>query len=257
MAVAVITGASSWIGREFALLHAKAGDDVVLIARRETLLYALKEEIEKKYTSTVYVISVDLASQEGIQMVRDFLREKALVVDYLINNAWFGGYGLFAERSRDDESMMIDVNIKALTALTKALLPSMITKKSGKILNVWSIASFVPWPLQAVYFATKAYVLSLSVALANETKGTGVTVTCLCPGVTETGFIHQAGLEWSRMSRGHLDRADVVALKGYRGMLRGASVVIYGAGNRWLVRVLTPLLPRSRVAAIARRYNEK
>jgi uncharacterized protein len=171
----------------------------------------------------------------------------------LINNVGFGLQGAFAEIDVPKVTAMLQVNIAALTLLTRFLLPPMIRRRQGKVLNVASTAAYVPGPFMAEYYASKAYVLSLTEALANELEGTGVTATALCPGPTTTGFAERAGVAHARLFETAM-RAEEVAKQGFEGMLQGKAVVIPGARNRWMAR-LTGLVPRSKLAKIARGLN--
>ena len=184
------------------------------------------------------------------------LEEGGLSVDVLVNDAGFGVYGPFAETAIGKELEMIQVNVMALTHLTKLLLAGMRARRAGRILNVASTAAFQPGPLMAVYYASKAYVLSFTEALANELAGSGVTVTALCPGPTITEFQKHAGVAQTRLFRSMLVmNASEVARAGYEGMLRGKRLVIPGVGNRLLVQALR-VSPRSFVTAAARRVQE-
>lgn len=185
---ALITGASSGLGEEFARLHAAGGGDLILVARREERLLALKEELELRHGIRVYVLAKDLAQPAAPKEVFDEVERLGLRVDYLINNAGLGGQGALVERSLAEDSQLLAVDLLALTALTKLFLPTFVERGSGRILLVSSIASLVPGPYQATYFAAKAYVTSLGLALGEELRGTGVTSTVLLPGGMKTGF---------------------------------------------------------------------
>ncbi|MDP6040403.1 MAG: SDR family oxidoreductase, partial [Candidatus Latescibacteria bacterium] len=193
MAMALITGASSGIGLELARVFAADGIDVILSARSENKLNMLAKEVQDAHGVKAEVIVADLSVQGEAQKLYDQVKENGCEVDYLVNNAGFGVYGVFAETDWTAEANMLNVNIVALTHLTKLFLPDLIAKRKGRILNVASTASFQPGPMMSVYFASKAFVLSFSDAIANELRGTGVTVTALCPGATETGFKSTAG----------------------------------------------------------------
>lgn len=253
---ALITGASSGIGAEFARVHASKGGDLVLVARRADRLNELKTELEKAFGVHVTVLAKDLSQPAaGEELVRD-LKAQGIQVDYLINNAGFGGRGLFHERDWERDRAMILVNVFALTTLTRLLLPEMVQRQHGRILNVASTAGFLPGPLQAVYYATKAYVLSFSEALVNELAGTGVTVTVLCPGATETEFAGQAGVgETLAFKRGTVPPREVAAY-GYAAMLKGTPVAVHGATNKFLVHGLLRALPRGAVRKISRAFME-
>lgn len=249
---ALITGASGGIGAELARLHAARGGDLVIVARREAELDALKAELEGRHGVSVSVIAIDLTEPDSAARIFAAAPE----IDILINNAGFGGHGPFHEQALDRHRRMVALNIEALTALSHLYLPGMIARGQGRILNVSSTASFLPGPLMAVYFATKAYVTSFSHALAEEVRGTGVTVTALCPGPVSTGFGTAADMEGVSI----LDRAvtaDVTAQAGYEGMMAGKLTVfdqtVLGLTLRWVV----PFLPRRLVLWASRRSMEK
>ncbi|MDX1284022.1 MAG: SDR family oxidoreductase, partial [Draconibacterium sp.] len=193
--VALITGASTGIGKEFANIHAEKGGDLIIVARRLEKLEELKTELEKKHSVKVLVIAKDLSLAEAPKEIYDEVKAAGIEVEYLINNAGFGGRGKFHEREWDKDLAMINLNVLALTALTRFFLPDFVKRNSGKILNVSSTASFMPGPLQAVYFATKAYVTYFSNAIAEELHDTKVTVTNLMPGATETEFAQVSGMD--------------------------------------------------------------
>ena len=196
--VALITGASSGIGKELARIHAKQGNDLILIARREKELMELKQELKTNFNVTVLVIVKDLSEPGAPKEIYTETNNSEIEVEYLINNAGFAGYGLFHERTMEDDLNMLNVNITSLMLLTKLYLPDMVARRSGKILNVSSTASFLPGPMQAVYYASKAFVTSFSQALSEELKDKGVTVTALCPGLVNTGFIESSGMQIGR-----------------------------------------------------------
>jgi hypothetical protein len=254
---ALITGASSGIGLDFARLFAEGGYDVVLVARTESKLKALADELGTKHGVRALAVAADLADPAAPGRLMERLKAEGMQVDVLVNNAGYAGYGAFAETDAKMELDMIQVNIVALTALTKALLPGMLARKSGRILNVASTAAFQPGPLMAVYYATKAYVLSFSEALANETQGTGVTITCLCPGPTKTGFQERAKMEESKLVKGK-DIMDslTVARAGYEGLHEGRAVVIPGFMNKVLVQSVR-FLPRSTITNIVRKVQDR
>ena len=252
---ALITGASTGIGRELARIHAAAGGNAILVARSADKLEQLKSDLEKEHSVNITMIAKDLATPTAGNELAAELNAGGHEIDYLINNAGFGGHGKFHEREWAKDEAMIQLNITTLTSLTRHLLPNMVKRGSGKVLNVASVAGFVSGPLQAVYFATKAYVLSFSEAIANELKGTGVTVTALCPGATETEFAAGADLDDTNLFKGAAT-ADAVAQYGYRAMLNGKRVAIHGLANQMLV-FSTRFSPRSMVAAISRKMMEK
>jgi len=247
----LITGASSGLGIEFAKIHAAKGDDLVLVARSKDKMNLLKAEIERKHDVSVVVIGRDLSESNAPRTIYNELKAKKIQIDYLINNAGFGDYGLYAQSNWEKQLQMINLNITALAYLTKLFLPDMIGNKYGKILNIGSVASFLPGPTMSVYFATKAFVLSFSEALANEAKGTGVTVTALCPGPTATGFKSNASLDNSNMFKGNIAGPKEVAEYGYKAMMKGKSVAIHGLTNKIMVGSVR-FAPRNIVAAIAR-----
>lgn len=242
--LALITGASSGIGREMALLHAKRGGDIVAIARSKDKLQDLESEIQDRYNQKVTIIVKDLSQTKAAQEIFEEVKNQNLSVDYLINNAGFGGLGKFHERSLSDDLAMLQVNVVALTALTKFFLPEFVKRGRGRVLNVSSTASLVPGPLQAVYFASKAYVTSFSNALASELKETGVTVTALLPGATETDFAKNAHLQETSMFE-HPASAAAVALAGYEAMEAGQMQTVAGV-SAWQRLLLTflPLTPK-------------
>lgn len=249
---AVITGASSGIGEELARLCAADGFDLILIARRVEALERLADELRGKHRIDVRVLTADLADSGAPgEIVRQI---GAQPVDILINNAGFGVHGPFAQTDWQEERRLIEVNMIALTHLTKLLLPGMLARRSGRVLNVASTAAFVPGPLMAMYYASKAFVFSLSLALANEVEGSGVTVTVLCPGPTRTEFDQVAKISGSRLFRGSAMSAADVAREGYDAMMAGKAEIIAGARNRWMI-LGARLAPRSLLAKATRRLN--
>ena len=250
---ALVTGASAGIGLELARILAREGHDLVLVARREPALKELADELKDRYGADSTVVTADLADQGAAERIQRALGDTA--VDVLVNNAGFGGVGPFAERSVDDDMRMVAVNVTALTDLTKRFLPGMVARGRGRVLNVASTAAFQPGPFMAVYYATKAYVLSLSQALAEETSGTGVTVTCLCPGVTDTEFHGVAGTDAQPLTSGALSMsAHAVAEAGYKAMMRGKLVVIPGVHNKVGAQSIR-VAPRRVVLKIVRRLH--
>src|ERR1700675_4553377 len=218
---ALITGGSGGIGFEIAKVLARDGFDIVLVARKRDTLEAAAGQLQGKFEGRVQVFAADLRLPDAPQAIFDFLHNENIPIEVLVNNAGFGLGGEFADTKLERELEMIQVNIAALTHLTKLFLPPMIKRKSGRVLNVASTAAFQPGPLMAVYYATKAYVLSFSEALAEELRNSGVTVTALCPGPTITEFQEKAGLEMTRLFRSPLVMdAPTVARAGYEGMMR-------------------------------------
>jgi short-subunit dehydrogenase len=230
---ALVSGASGGIGEDLARLLAEDGRDVVLLARNSHRLQELANELTRAHTITATVLTTDLSEPGAADHVARELAERRLTIDILVNNAGFGTLGEFARESPREQEQMLPVNVVALTALTRRVLPGMLDRRKGRILNVVSTAAFQPGPLMAVYNASKAYLLLLSMALTEETAGTGVTVTCLCPGPTRTGFQQRAHMEKARL----LDVASVmsstdVARAGYVGMTAGRPLVIPGLMNK-------------------------
>lgn len=252
---ALVTGASGGIGLELARLFAADGRDLVLVARSRDKLSTLADELSAKHGVTARVVARDLARPEAPLEIFDELKGAGVEVESLVNNAGFGSYGLFAETDARAELEMLQVNVVALTHLTKLFLPGMIARRRGRVMQVASTAAFQPGPLMAVYYASKAYVLSFSEALSNECEGTGVTVTALCPGPTETGFVAAAGMEKSKLFEANVMDARTVAEVGYRGMLGGRRVVIPGFKNSVMARAVG-FFPRGLVAKVVRRVQE-
>ena len=254
---ALITGASSGIGWELTKLFAEDKHDLVLVARNRKKLDEFARDLTAAFGVSVRVIAKDLANPKAPAEIVQELTASGVAVDVLVNNAGFGVYGPFAKTDGAKELEVVQVNVSAPTQLTKLLLPSMLDRRSGRILNVASTAAFVPGPLMAVYYATKAYMLSFSEALADELAGSGVTVTALCPGPTETNFQKSAGLEGTHLFTGPLIMdARAVALAGYRGMRAGKRIVVPGLGNKLLLQSLR-VSPRRLITAIARWLQEQ
>lgn len=253
--LALVTGASSGIGMQLARLFAADRIDLVLVARRAQELDSLAAELRTGCGVAVTVLPLDLAQPGAARALFAALQSRGLVVTDLCNNAGFGLFGLFQGTALDDESAMIQLNITALTELTKLFLPPMLARRNGRILNVASTASFQPGPFMAVYYASKAYVLSLSEALATELKGSGVTVTALCPGPTRTGFQARAAMHNSALLKNvALTDVDDVARAGYRAMQRGQRVIVPGWINRLGV-FSTRFVPRWMSAEIVKKIS--
>jgi short-subunit dehydrogenase len=249
---ALVTGASSGIGRELAMILAREGYALVLVARRTEPMRALAEQLEKAHGVASVVVGADLGSPEGVHTVMREVSRRQLELEVLVNNAGFGLAGGFELLPAEQQLGMIDLNIRALTALTREVLPGMVARRRGYVLNVSSSAAFQPGPLMAVYYASKAYVQSLSNALHEEMRGRGVTVTALCPGYTETEFAARAAEhQRPRLFSGPLGSLDArqVAELGYRAMRRGRAVVVPGFTNllgAWLMP-FTPLALKLRI----------
>ncbi len=252
---ALVTGASGGIGADIATLLAERGHNLVLVARSRAKLAELADTLAGQHGVDVAVLAADLAAGPAPESIAAFVSGKGLEIDVLVNNAGVGSYGPFADIDASTDLGLIALNVTSLTHMTKLFLPPMLARKRGRILNVGSTAGFVPGPLMAVYYATKAYVLSLSVALANETAGTGVTVTCLCPGATRTGFDRTAGNDKTRLFNGGVMDSLPVATAGVEAMFRGDLICVPGFLNR-LKASTSGLAPRALLAKIARSYQE-
>ncbi len=251
---ALITGASTGIGREIAICCARDGHDLVLVARSQDKLERLASEMAEAHGVTACVVRQDLADPEGPSRVKRAVEEKGWKVDLLVNNAGFGYRGAFLEGDIDMQLEMLRLNVMSLTHLTHLFLPGMLERGHGRILNVASTAAFQPGPLMAVYYAAKAYVLSFSEALSEELRGSGVTVTALCPGPTESEFPNRAGTKGSRLLALGQAKTRPVAVAGYRGMMAGSAVVVPGLLNKLLAQSLR-LTPRAIVRRIVHTIN--
>ena len=257
MPTALVTGASSGIGWELANLFASDRHDLVLVARNKERLEQRGRELSAGFGVAVRVIAKDLADPDAPLDIFEEIRAAGFEVDALVNNAAFGVYGPFARTEAARGLEMIQVNVVAVTHLTKLFLPPMLERRRGRILNVSSTAAFQPGPLMAVYYATKAFVLSFSEAIGNELTGSGVTVTALCPGPTNTEFQKVAGMEETRLFTGPLVKDPrSVARAGYAGMKRGKRIVIPGLGNKLLAQSVR-FAPRHLVTQVTRFIQEK
>ncbi|MCG1023385.1 SDR family NAD(P)-dependent oxidoreductase [Sutcliffiella horikoshii] len=244
---AVITGASSGLGLEFVKLFAKDGYNLVVIARSEEKLL----EIKKSYPNiNVTVIPKDLSKPDAIKEIVHEMKKHDIKVDVLVNNAGFGLLGSFESLSVEQQLNMIQLNVSSLTELTYHLLPELKKSKSGKILNVASTAAFQPGPNMAVYYATKAFVLSFSEALAEELKEDSITVTTLCPGATKTNFSSVANVGNTKMFSNAMP-SEIVAKQGYQALMRGKRVVITGRFNK-VGALAAKFLPRQSAAKVAK-----
>ena len=250
---AVVTGATSGIGLEFARLFAADGVSLVLVARSKAVLHEVARELRESYSVDVHIVAADLAIIENVERVYEYTVQNKLPIHYVINNAGVGDYGEFIEGSWQKEHGMINLNIVALTYLTKKYASQFVKRGSGHIVNVSSTAAFQPGPLMAVYFATKAYVLHFSEAVASEVHKHGVRVTALCPGPTASKFQEAAAMSQSKLVQGKLlPTAAQVARYGYKAMRRGKVVAIHGASNKISAYAIR-LLPRRTVRAIVHR----
>ncbi|MGB8298817.1 MAG: SDR family oxidoreductase [Polyangia bacterium] len=251
---ALITGASAGLGREYARLFAKDGHDLVLVARRRDRLDELARELSATHGTACTVMAADLATASAGRLIADQVRAAGLAIDFLVNNAGFGRRGFFAQLDVRPQLETIDVNVRALVELTHLFLPGMLERKQGRILNIASMAGFVPGPFMATYYASKAFVISFTEALAGELHGTGVTVTASCPGPTATEFGDVAGNSKSNLFKRHVADAVSVARHGYLAMLAGKVVAIPGLQNKLSVQSVR-IAPRAAVRAIAGKLN--
>jgi len=248
--IALVTGASSGIGLELARQFARGGWELHLVARRRDLLESLADELGGQIT----VHAVDLSDAAARQQLIESLRE--VEVSCLVNNAGFGDYAMFADSDWARIESLVRLNIEALTHLSHAFLPAMKARRRGRILNVASTAAFFPGPGMATYYASKAYVLSFSEALATELEGSGVSVTCLCPGATKSGFQEEAGLSASKLMESSMMSSESVARAGYHATIRGKRLAIPGAPNAFFA-FLPRVLSRRRVAELVRDVQAK
>jgi short-subunit dehydrogenase len=254
LATALVTGASSGLGLEYARLFAAAKHDVLLVARRRDRLEALAAELRSAHAVAAHVVAADLASPHGPEQV--FAEARRLEVEFLVNNAGLGASGAFAELPLERELEMIQVNLTALVSLTRLFLPAMLARKRGRILNVGSTAGFPPGPFMAVYYASKAFVNSFTEALWYELRGTGVTATVSCPGATATEFSGVAGNDRSLLFRLGAASAATVAKQGYRAMMKGKPMVVHGLRNKLTIQSLR-LTPRALTRAVAASLNPR
>jgi len=251
---ALITGASSGIGLDFVHLFAADGYDVALVARTEARLREIAADVERRFGVTAHVIVADLAKPH---VAREVMAQLPMPIDALVNNAGFGVAGEFAATDLESELEMVQVNISALTEMTKLVLQQMVPRRSGRIVNVASTAAFQPGPLMAVYYATKAYVLSFSEAIADELRDSGVTVTALCPGPTATNFAAAADMTDRRLfTVSKPMSSEKVARAGYEAMKRGKRIEIAGLRNKVMAQSIR-ISPRRLVTAVVRRLQEK
>lgn len=251
MHAALITGASAGLGKEFARIHASKGGNLYIVARRKALLDEIAGEIQEKYKVKVKIIVKDITEPDAAETIIQEVKSQGDFIDYLINNAGFGGGGSFLERSDGEDLKMVDLNIKALIDITKKFLPEMVNAGKGKVLNVSSTAGFLPGPFQATYYASKAFVNSFTQAIAEELRGTGVTATALCPGYTETEFAKNAGLETLKAFKKGANPYKV-ALHGYRAMLKGKDITISEPGLKFMLKYVAFFIPRKLIIKMSR-----
>jgi short-subunit dehydrogenase len=252
---ALVTGASAGLGAELARLFAADGNDVVLVARRRDKLDALARELQAKHGVRATVIAEDLTRPEAPEAIAKELGMRDIAIEFLVNNAGFATTGAFAEADPVRELGMLALNVTSVVHLTRLILPAMVERRSGRILNVGSTAGFMPGPFMAGYYASKAFVNSFTEALAFELRGTGVTATVVCPGPTATEFASVAGVENSRLFEAGTMRAGEVAGFAYRAMMRGQSVAIAGTRNKLSIFSLR-LAPRAMAVSMAAILNQ-
>lgn len=251
---ALVTGATGGIGYELARIHAEKGGDLILVARNKEKLDEIKNDLEKNFRIKVIIIQKDLSLHGSAYEVYNKINDLNINVDYLINNAGFGDFSHFAETDWPKQERMINLNVTALAHLTRLFLPYMISRGSGRILNVASVASFVPGPAMSVYFASKAFVLSFSEAIAEEVRGQGITVTALCPGPTESNF-HSVAHDGKETKERKMPSSREVAVYGYWSMMKGRVVAIPGFDNKLLVR-LAWFIPKFVIVRIIRKIQQ-
>ena len=253
---ALITGATMGIGYELTKLFAKDSYNLVLVARNKDKLYEIKEKFNKKYNVDILVIVKDLSVPNAAIEIFNETIEKQIVIDVLVNNAGIGHFGKFHNEDLSKISDILQINIVSLTQLTRLFVEGMVKRKEGKILNVSSMAAFQPGPYMAVYYASKAFVQSFSEAITNELKGTGVTVTTLCPGPTRTGFQKEVGSEGSKLSKlKMLSSPKKVAKDGYRALQAGKEVEVPGLLNASLINT-SKVIPRKAKIQIVSKLQE-
>ena len=254
---ALVTGASEGIGREIARVHARHGGDLVVTARSGDALRDLKRELEKAHGITVEVIEKDLNDPQAPREIFESLRDRSIEIEILVNNAGFGTFAPFVQTEWEKQAAIIAVNVNALTGLTHRFLPGMIERNRGRVLNVASTAAFYPGPLMSVYYASKHYVLAFSDSIAEELRDTGVTVTTLCPGPTDTGFQSRAGNENIRLMNKYIVmEPHSVAEYGYRKMLAGKLVAVPGLFNK-LSAVVARFIPRKTAMRVVRKQHQE
>lgn len=255
--IALITGASSGIGLELARIHASKKGDLILVARSTTRLESLKAELQENFEVEVITIPKDLSIPGASEEIYEEVNESGLKVDCLINNAGFGDYGYFHETDLEKTEMMINVNMLTLTLLTRLFGGDMVTRRSGRIMNLSSTAAFQPGPLMSVYYATKHYVQAFSEGLHEEWKDFGVTVTALCPGPTESGFQAVADNQDSKLVKGKkLPTAAEVAEFGYDAMLKGKISAVHGTLNAFMAGSVK-FVPKKILLNAVRKMQEK
>ncbi len=253
---ALVTGAASGLGYELAFLLIKDDYNLVLVDIDAPKLKEVKQFFNKEYKNTVTILVKDLSQPDVAQEIYNEVKQLP-IIDVLVNNAGFGLFGTFANTDWKRESEMLHLHVLTTTHLTKLILPAMISRKSGKILNISSLAAFQPGPMMSMYYASKSYILSFSEAIANELKGTGVTVTALCPGPTKTLFQQTVSNNCSENKISfNMACASDVALYGYNAMKKGKTVAIPGVFNKFL-STIPRFVTRNMATRIVRNIQEK
>lgn len=240
----LITGGSEGIGLELAKLFAKDKQNLIIVAKNQEKLENIKIKLKREYLIEVEIIAIDFSTNNSWKRVIEFVEEKNLIVNNLINNAGIGSFGFFNESREDFEENLININIITLTKLTKYFLNDMIKRGNGGILNVASTAAFVGGPKMAMYYSSKGYVLSLTEAIHDEVKNLGIRISCLCPGPVKTSFQEKAGIKKSKKAKKYLMSADKVAKEGYVSFLKGKTIIIPGYKNKLLV-LINKFIPRA------------
>ena len=252
---ALITGASSGIGKALAENFAKDGYQLVLAARSVAKMQALADDLQRRYKVAVTVIGADLETSDGAAKLHADVKARSITISVLVNNAGYGAFGEFKDSALAPELAMMQLNMNTVVAMTKLFMPDLLATK-GKIMNTASTAAFQPGPYMAVYYASKAFVLSFSEAIAAELEGSGVTVTALCPGPTASGFQDKADMQSSALVNGKkLPTADTVAAAGYRAMQRGQRVYVPGCMN-WVMAQSVRFTPRNMVTMLVKQLSK-
>lgn len=249
--IALITGASGGIGKELAILFAEKRISILLVARNESALKSLAAYLEKDYGIVTYVYAADLSNIINVYDLENYCNTNRLFVKYLVNNAGFGDFHFFADSNMQKMTEMMNLNMVALTTLCRLFVPKMVRQKTGYVLNIASLAAFNPGPFMAVYFASKAYVLSLSEAINYELKNSGVSVTAFCPGGVETNFQKAANLGSSPMlEKTSMLQAKPTAKAAFNAMMERKAVKVYSFSH-YLMALLVRFVPRNFAVAVA------
>jgi uncharacterized protein len=255
LSTALITGASGGIGLELAKVFAREKWDLVLVARSAAKLEQAASGLSKEHGVRCHAISQDLSRRDSSEALFAETSARSLRIDALVNNAGIGTFGPFAETDLAGQTDMLEINVMSLTRLTRLFLTSMLARRQGYVLNVASTAAFQPGPLMAVYYASKAYVLHFSEALNDELRGSGVSVSALCPGATRTDFQERAQMTRSKLFNQNVMHSEAVARAGYEGMMRGKSVIVPGVVNK-IVANSARFTPRGLMTRVVRRVQE-